>query len=181
MSHTSTQAGLTGSWVWDDIILVPSALTNAAIFPDLVTVPGTGVLLPGFDGVSKTESLTGSFEIPHGYQCGTDLRPHVHFMVAAGSGDVEWKLEYSRASVDGTLTTNQTVTALRTVTIGQHMVVEFDVIDGTDVDIGDVFLFRLYRVGNAANDTHNDDAILLSLGFHYKSDTVGSRGIFSKT
>ena len=57
---------------------------------------------------------------------------------------------------------------------------DFPTISGTNHQIGDRFLFRIFRDPADAADTYGFDAAILDVGIHYEKDTMGSRGITTK-
>lgn len=169
--------------VWDDIILNPESLGTGASAPDLTTFVGN-TRAYAFNGATTLEQLYGSFEIPHGYKEGTDLRPHIHWSpTTAGTGNVKWQMEYVMAKVDQTFTTSTTtITAIDSTNAisNQHLAVEFGMMSGIDVKIGEVCRFRLFRDPTDVLDTYGADAALMSLGIHYEIDGDGSRTTFVK-
>jgi len=168
--------------VWDDIILSPDTIQGGSARPDRITLVGN-IDAYGFNGSSTTEEMSSSFEMPHTYKVGTDLRPHIHWCPSdTDSGSVKWQLEVTTAGVGDVFPGTTTVTAVDPS--GEvdraHQVIEFGVIDGTNIDIGDITGFRLFRDPTDGADTYESDAIFLSLGFHYEIDGDGSRQVFIK-
>ena len=168
--------------VWDDIILSPYTIQGGTARPDKITLVGN-IDAYGFNGNSTTEEMSASFEMPHDYKEGTDLRPHIHWCPSdTDSGSVKWQLEITTAGVGVSFPSTTTVTAVDAS--GEvdraHQVVEFDVIDGTNIGIGNITGFRLFRNPTDGADTYESDAIFLSLGFHYEIDGDGSRQVFIK-
>jgi len=174
--------GFHSDTVWDDIILLPYTIQGGTARPDKKTLIGN-IDVYGFNGASTTEEMSGSFEIPHSYFVGSDLRPHIHWCADnANAGDVKWQLEYSIFSVDNAPTTVVTLDAVDSTDDEDrvHKVVEFQVIDGTNINIGDIIGFRLFRDPTDAEDTYGSDALFLSLGYHFLKNGDGSRGVFTK-
>lgn len=170
-----------GSSRWDDIVIPPGALGGGASSPDLITLV-SNISAYAFDGGGTLEQLYGSFEIPHDYKEGTDLRPHIHWTpTTAGAGNVVWNLEYSLAARSGTFGASTTVTATDAAAGALiHNAEEFTSISGSGITIGTVIMFRLYRDPTNVADTYGADAVLLSLGVHYEVDATGSTNIFTK-
>ena len=179
--NTSILRGEHETSSWDDIIIPPSGLARNNLAPDRVVFVGS-IEAPAFSGTS-TEQLSGSFEIPHDYNEGTDLRPHIHWSPSnTNAGDVKWQLEYTLACVGDAFPASTTVVAIDTSNQinRSHNVVEFGIIDGTNVQIGCMIQFRLFRDGGDAEDTYGSDAFLLSIGVHYEQNSDGSRDVFTK-
>ena len=167
---------------WDDIILSPDVIQGGATRPDRITLIGN-IDAYAFNGSTTVEEMSSSFEMPHDYKVGTDLRPHIHWCPSdTNAGDVKWQLEITIAGKDIAFPTVTTISAIETSNQVDraHQVVEFDVIDGTNINIGDITGFRLFRDPTDAEDTYGSDAIFLSLGFHYEIDGDGSRQVFIK-
>jgi len=171
-----------GNATWNDFYVAGIALTSGIIAPDLVTFQD-GIKLYGFNGVNRIEETHGSFEIMHDYKEGTDIRPHIHWSpINANAGDVKWQLEYTVAGFNGTFPANTIISSVAGATgAKKHIANEFDVIDGANLKVGDVILFRLFRDATDVEDTYGSDAFLLSLGIHYQVDSTGSDDVFTKS
>lgn len=179
---TIAPRGYHDTTVWDDVILLPDTIQGGTARPDKITLVGN-IDAYGFNGASITEEMSSSFEMPHTYKVGTDLRPHIHWCPSnTNSGSVKWQLEVTTAGVGVAFPSTTTVTATQASdeTDRAHQVIEFDVIDGTNINIGDITGFRLFRDPTDGADTYGSDAIFLSLGFHYEIDGDGSRQVFVK-
>ncbi len=166
---------------WDDIIIPPSGLARNNLAPDRVVLTG-GIEVSAFSGTS-VEQLSGSFEIPHDYKEGTDLRPHIHWCPSnSSSGNVKWQFEYTIANTGDSFPSSTIITAIDDTDSTDRMLhaVEFDVIAGSTYEIGTICHFRLFRDGADAEDTYLSDAFLSSIGVHYEQNSDGSRQIFSK-
>lgn len=172
-----------GTARWDDIIIPGVALSGGASAPDLTTFQGT-IQLWTFDGGSTTEEVFGVFEIPHDYKEGSLLRPHIHFAPINGNGgNVKWQMSYTIASKDAVFPSTTTITSTSAVGTSAlaHKASEFDTIVGTNVKIGDIIAFRLFRDPTDVADTYGSDVFLLSVGIHYQIDSTGSVNVFTKT
>jgi len=186
-SATSTweniEAGFIAVSRWDDIILSPESLGTGSSAPDLITFVG-GTRTYGFNGSNTMEQLYGSFEVPHAYREGTDLRPHIHWTpTTTGLGNVKWQMEYAIASINTTFPTTTTIISAVDSAGGianQNLASEFDIISGIGIEVGTVCRFRLFRDPTDIEDTYTGDAGLVSLGIHYEIDGDGSRLPFSK-
>lgn len=172
-----------GTARWDDIIIPGVALTGGASAPDLVTFQGA-IQLWTFDGVNTTEEVFGVFEIPHDYKEGSLLRPHIHWAPYNGNGgNVKWQMSYTIASKDSVFPSASNITAVGAAGTSAlaHKATEFDTIVGTNVKIGDIIAFRLFRDPTDSSDTYGSDVFLLSVGVHYQIDSTGSVNVFTKT
>lgn len=167
---------------FEDLNIGTVFLGRGASAPDLVTIDATSIEGPGFNGQATSEDLSGSVEIPHSYKNSSDITPHIHWMPSTtGAGDVIWNLEFFTISevIDETVTGSTTISgsssAGGTAWVGHRM--DFPVISGA---IGDQIGFRLFRDPTTSDDTYGADAVALTLGFHFESDTLGSRQILAK-
>lgn len=170
---------------WDDIILPGFALGTGNAAPALISLPiVTGLRCYGFSGTNNTpDELFAFFELPHGYQEGTDLHVHVHWTPeTAAVADVKWQVAYSVAPVNGTFGAQQTITGTEaTAGLASHILTAISpVIDGTNLKIGSVIACRLFRDATDPADTYTGYALLLNFGIHYQVDTLGSRQIAIK-
>ena len=177
-----------GEEQWDDIIVPGFALGSGASAPATTAfTPVTGMNLYGFSGTNSTpDELYATMELPHTYKEGTDLHPHVHWSPATNAaGNVAWQIDYSVQNINnGIVYPNSTrisgASAASTVAFS-HQLTEIDgPIPGTGRKIGDVITMRLFRDPTIGQDTYAGAAMLLSLGIHYRRDTLGSRGELTK-
>ena len=174
---------------WDDVrIDATTAKIGGVRVPDFAKFRNDGLGSVGvyaymFDGTNADE-LFFSVQLPHSYDEGTDLKPHVHWSpMTAGSGNVVWGLECSTAPLNGTFP----ATSFSTVTTGaggtqyKHQVASLSPdISGSGLGISSVLLCRLYRNGPSGSDTFAGDAALLEIDFHYQMDSIGSANETSK-
>lgn len=129
------------------------------------------------------EGVEGNFELQHDYEEGTDLIFHVHWQgIAAptGTDNVKWQLTYTVSRNGSVLASASTITVESTFdTQYQFVISSFSAISGTTYKFGDQFLFKLERVA-ADGDAYAGDALIATLGVHYKVDTLGSAQITNK-
>ena len=173
-SASAGSVGLTTA-MWNDIIMPGANLGAGVSVPDLVTLTDN-IMVRGFNGTATMEQLFGTFEMEHDYKEGTDLRPHIHWCPSTThTGDAVWNLEYSYSATGGVFSTATTITATGTASgvANTHLKKEFSVIAGSGISVGDILCFRLYRDPATAADTYSADALLLNLGIHYQSSSIG--------
>jgi hypothetical protein len=137
-----------------------------------------GLYLPAFTGVGiQANYVYCAIHIQHDYMPGTPLYPHVHWshINAAPSGDVKWNFEYSvsKGHSVGTFGASTTVSKVQTAAAQYtHHIAEVadgDVIPATNVEADSVVLIRLFRDPSDGADTFADDAYLVAIDLHYKS------------
>lgn len=182
MSHMRDSVGESQ---WNDIPIATFALGTAAAAPALIDfTPITNMRLYGFSGSNPTpDELFGVAEILHGYKEGSDIRPHIHWAPAsANGGTVKWQMSYSIASPNAQFPAGQLLSAVDSALgLNTHHAVEFSsVIPGANLKIGAQICFRLFRDPTDPDDNYPDPALLLSVGFHYDQDTLGSADVFNK-
>jgi hypothetical protein len=175
----------TVSFGYDDLNFPALSLTkSASLTPNLGAILGSGGIQGYlFNGAGQTNEVFGAGEILHSYEQGTNLYPHIHWMAStANAGNVTWFLEYSIANTLGTYTSTTTinVTTATTNAAWVHIFSSLPTINGAGLNIGSQIVFRLYRNSSATTDTYGYDASLISFGIHYKTNSFGSSGEFSK-
>lgn len=146
----------------------------------------TGVYALAFSN-TVDEEVYFSVQMPHGWQVGTDLGPHVHWSPSNGaSGSVTWKLEYTIAEeITGTFgnTATVSVTDASDEVAKKHQLgflTNIDMSSYTDpLNISIMLVCRLYRDVSDGDD-YGADAFLLEIDFHYQSDADGSRAAISR-
>lgn len=152
------------------------------------TEPGSrGVILKYFSPDNLNE-LYFTAQLPHEWNEGTELRPHLHWVPNAdgGTGErVKWGFEYTWANVGETF--GDTVVA---ETVGnafnedliqnKHYVTQFAAMDGKNKKISSMIICRIFRDVEDAADTFPEFAGLLEFDFHYQVDSFGSRQEYIK-
>ena len=118
-------------------------------------------------------------QLPHSYDEGSDLEPHVHFIPTTnGAGNVSWGLEYTWANVNDTFPVTVLITGVTAVTINtllKHYICELPTMSGTGKKISSMLMCRVYRnVGGESPGAYNAGAGLLEIDFHYRQCGVGS-------
>lgn len=178
--------------VWDDLMVFPGSTNSGGS-----KVPGwglfkkngtsQGVFLWWFDSGTE-EEVYFTVQIPHSYNVGTNLFPHVHWTTETGtvtpsSTNVQWGLEYTIVAIGGSfsnttiITTNGVIPSITITGSGQHLISAFDPIVGTNFGISTVLVCRLFRVTNTG---YEPDAGLLGIDFHFEKNTVGSHTEYIK-
>jgi hypothetical protein len=131
------------------------------------------------------EYVSGGFELQHDYKEATDIVFHVHWQgIAApdgGTDNVQWRLTYIIARDGVTLAAATTIDSPDVAITTRYRCYrnDFAAIVGTNLKIGDQFMFNLYRVA-AASDDYAGDCLIETAGIHYVVDTLGSRSITAK-
>ncbi len=139
---------------------------------------------------SVGDKVSGTFEIGHQYQPGSDVVFHIHwqgYAAPSGTDFVKWELVYTLTR-DG-----ETFDAMRTIVTTDVAVTQyaqgrsnFTAIDGTTggpnggaIQIEDQAIFTLTRIA-ADGDAYAGGALIVTVGAHIKQDTLGSRLVGAK-
>ena len=177
-----------GYCAWDDLVVpglvvksTGAAAADEASFLTIFTVYQ-------FEAATD-EEVYGSIQMPHGWN-GTAISPHVHWTPQTASDGtpanqkVVWCFDYSWAEIGVTFPVASTALCGDTPIGTFEEPVQFrhyltpttaDITPGTGADAGSsVLYFRLYRDANAAADTYEGEAALVSVDFHYQSCKLGS-------
>lgn len=158
---------------WDDINVSGLSLEKTGPNQPSVSNYRDNINLLAFDNSTMNEGWT-TIHIPHEYEPGTTIFPHVHWTHNNGSpsGNVAWKLEYTVAKGFGLGTFGASTTISATSTADAqyvHTIEEFATgIPSTNLEPDSTILVRVYR--DAGSDTFGDDAFLIALDIHFECD-----------
>lgn len=169
---------------WEDLNVAPfSTSLGPNIRPPNVVkfkdngAGSEGVYLYGFDE-TKEEEVFFSVQLPHSWKEGSDIKPHVHFVVTTQTATtITWNLEYTWQDINGVygnttiLSASPPCPASHTHTIG-HL----GTISGAGKKISSILVCRLSRSASG----YVGNALLLSVDFHIQLNTIGSSQETSK-
>lgn len=174
--------------VWEDLRIPVTATTRGGSKdpPFLLCrdngAGSQGVFSYHFSNLQE-EELYFACQIPHAWDEGTEIRPHVHWSATtAAAGTVRWGLEYSISRI-GTVFPNTTLIYINQATVGaawSQQVAAFSAIAMTTQTISTMLLCRIFRDPLHAADTYGAPAALFELDFHYQRDSAGSRTEYIK-
>lgn len=189
LSLPNEQQGFTPSR-WDDLRVSVLATKGGGIQdPTWTQVRTNGAGSQGVYGWSFSqtteEEVFFDVQLPHTWEAGTELRPHVHWthLVASppGTTSVVWALEYTWANAvnppGNTFGQTSIVRGTQLVEAGsqyKQFITDLTPLDGTGKRLSSVLLCRLFREPTNVADTFAAGAIALSIDFHYLSNTWGS-------
>lgn len=170
--NDGTMVMLGDATVWDDLrVALTSGRLGANAKPDFDEV-NVGYLFPQNDAAEILYLIT---QLPHDYEEGSSIIPHIHWLQTSASTPT-FKIDYMWIDIEATTTTFTTaeaVTHTKTyVTGAMHQMTEFPTITGTGKTISSIFVCRLYRSDNNVSG----DVLAWEFDIHYKKDTLGSRG-----
>lgn len=152
-----------------------------AVLPGQVVSPGTtttaviagGVLAQAFaDGVVQQNYW--NFHLPLGWVEGGTVVPQICWApTTATAGNVNWGIEYTIVSPDGTAATaTLTETVASPAVAGQYTVSELDDIDLIGRPVRSILHARLYRDG--IGDSYNAAVLLLNFGLRLLVNSAGA-------
>jgi len=156
-----------------------------------------GVFLNNFPGGTNVErELYLTLQLPHDYQEGSTIYPHLHFTIdnssPSATGTTQWGFEYTYAPYGGSFPTpSSSATTIIYATYAlngttnayQHMILQFPGISISTLNISSVFISRIFRCAsnNATNpDTYSGGIYAIEIDAHVQSNTAGSRQQFVK-
>ena len=172
-----------GSSITYEDIQIPALAAKANDNPPtLSTFRGSVVTYSfGEQNAQNEEQVFFNVQIPHSWNEGTTLYPHIHFSCGTTSADsVRWGLEYTWANVNGSFGTTTTIYCSKQIgNAYEHKVAGFGGItpDSNTNKISSILVCRLFRnSSHVTEDSYNgDDVFLLQFDIHYEVNTMGSR------
>jgi len=186
----ATQKWVTEPGLWEDLRVPVTATNNSSARPPTfsrVIRNGTseGVYTYFFSNIQEQE-LFFNVQLPHSYDEGTDIEPHVHWLigatVAGATGVLQWGLEYTWANIDSDFTDPTTIInsdlALLTAATPRfrHFYTDFPFISGTVPDtkrISSMLMCRVFR-NVAVTANFNASIAMLEIDFHFRMCGNGS-------
>ncbi len=164
---------------WEDLrfpaqSINPAGTANAPTI-DTTTYPGT-LLFSG----SADNHIAGVGQLPHAWQEGSELRPHVHWRKTTADGSalaVSWELRYSISAIDAAPVAYTTWGA-GTLAVGNltalehHNLTAFAAIPMDGYKGSTCIVWELRRRGSA--DAYNSNARFLEFDFHHQLGSGGS-------
>lgn len=173
---------------WEDIRVSIGNVTLPAVQkPTWTDYKGGKVLAFADQGVEANEErVFFVIQVPHAYEEGTDIEPHVHWVGEdQTAGDVVWKLSCSWASMAAAFpgeSTYYSVAGNNAALADAHIYSEFSPsIDGSGQGVSSMMICSLRRNSNNSADTFNSkDAYLLEFDVHFKKNTLGSQTLTAK-
>jgi hypothetical protein len=175
---------------WDDLrVPLSSTKLGGSKDPTFSQVLNNGA---GSQGVfaylfsaSQEKELYFGAQMPHNWEEGTAIHPHVHWLGGGNGGATDvcaWGLEYSLANI-GELFPNTTLVygneifnADPQIIAFEHQVTELPSIDMSGVTLSSMLICRIFRdaTGAGLTDDYSDVAALVEVDFHYRINSMGS-------
>lgn len=174
---------LLDTW-WDDLRVPGHTVKLGAAAPDWVTFKASNIEIPAFAGSITAEEVHFEVQLPHRYQQGFDIYPHIHYTpTTTGSGTVIWQLDYSWANAWGDFPDPTTVRATGVIPSNSdwtHRITGFGALDGSNKLISSMLVCRLFRDPDDGDDDYAADAGFLEFDIHFPIDSPGSRLQYTK-
>jgi len=176
---------------WEDARIVPGAFQFAGSSDPTLSgwqPGGAGATFRVFE-FNTGDEVFFTVQIPHSYKEGTSLRPHIHWTprdrgVIENGKTVNWRLDYSIASVDGVFTASATIDLTDTCdgTDDKHQVTPSGTIPGQGIGISAMLACRVYRLAGDtwANNGPGQLPAILEFDIHFEANTNGSRQEYVK-
>jgi len=165
---------------WDDLRFPAQAINPTGL-----------VALPAWDSTNLGWSFSGTEDqmlhiigqLPHSYEEGADLVPHIHWENAdTSANNVRWLLEYrwrNNGEVAGAFTSVPIVVSPGTVA-NMLMITSFGYISKADANISSIIEVKLSRTATDISDTNDSEMILKEFDIHYPINSEGSRKEYVK-
>ena len=142
---------------------------------DDTTFPGTLLFSTSADNL-----IGGVAQLPHSWQRGTAIRPHVHWAkTSSATGTVAWRLRYTWADIGGTFGAysdwdTATSGVPNSDTANKHALATFaEIAPATGVGESSMICWELMR--DVSEDDYGASARLFELDFHYQTNKAGTK------
>lgn len=163
---------------WDDLRIAGSARTTGANAAALANVNSTGIYAWRF---TNGKELFFGAQLPHRYQIGAPLKPHVHWL--ADTTEIytgTWTLDYLWANptqatpISDKITLTGAISGAKTALVPQITALDSAAMNQA-YGISALFLCRLALTLSAGTGIY-----LLEFDFHHESDSLGSVAEYTK-
>jgi hypothetical protein len=165
--------------VWEDVNIDLSPLLTGGTKPGFSAPGTTGIRLLAF---AVGEEVEGTLEIPHSYKLSSTITPHINWVnigAPTGTDYVEWQLEYFIVDAEGIVGAASTIVTGDVAVDTDDERVDANFSTFSHATLGGQIGFKLSRIA-ADGDAYAGECGVLTFGFHYEIDTVGSRQITTK-
>jgi len=164
---------------WDDLRFPVQGInpTGAASPPSVDTADGCLVF-----SASATNVIAGVAQMPHAWEVGTAVRPHIHWQPSnTHTGNVYWRFEYEIQNVNDTFTGS--LTTQNTLDPGDGTALKHQIHNlmegGADLSMTGfrescIMKWKISRIGNDGTDDFTGTAKLLEFDIHYKTNKLGT-------
>lgn len=164
---------------WDDIVFefTPTRKNPTTDLPHYDEA-NIGLLFPQNDA---TEAVFITCQLPHAWEVGSIIYPHVH-VVQAHAGQAVFKMDYKWYDIGDPIPAEWTTYVMDTYadtsaySVPRSQILKGTGIDGTGKDISSILKLKLYRDDNA----YVGDILADQFDIHILIDELGSRTEYTK-
>lgn len=163
---------------WDDLRIAASARSTGPNAASLANVNGSGIYAWRF---TNGKELFFDAQLPHSYQIGSPLKPHVHFLPESSETYTgTWTFEYlwcnplQVSPISSKVTLTGAIGGAKTAWVPQVIGMNSAAMNQA-FDLSCLFLCRLALALSAGSGV-----FLLGFDFHYEQDSIGSVSEFAK-
>ena len=186
MKHVTVEELLRGTGiaacvpVWDDLrfpaqsINPPGVLVGPTIEETETGFPGTLIFSGSADNI-----ICGIAQLPHSWERGTAIRPHIHWSKPTGSSSaVTWEMFLRIVGNPGDVAGSWSSALPGTLVAGDQttsdaqLLTSFGDFAMTDLKESAIIAWRVYRRGNT--DADNNAVRLYELDFHFQINQLGT-------
>ena len=169
---------VTSDPMWDDLRFPVSSINPVGLSAPPTLNQANGLLE---FSASATNTVAIQVQMPHSWQEGSVIVPHVHWRKkTTGTGVVLWQLTYEFVNRGDTFT-DSPADVSASVPVGTddgtalvHHLTSFGNVTMTGKTISCMGLLTLSRLGGDEDDTYDGVAQLLEFDIHYMVDSLGS-------
>jgi hypothetical protein len=175
--------GFYGESVWpsnryEDLVVYPAGmnLTGAPNAADLAvdSGPSSDMIALRFPA-SGTSVAGGAFQMPHSWNAGTRVYPHIHMHHnTTAIGTSVWQVVYSFGEIGASFPASTTVTVTNVCTTNKQWIQQLvnlptAGVDGTGKTRSAILRWRVSRLGDNAADNYSGDIDVVATDLHYQS------------
>ena len=163
---------------WDDLVIPAASVNPTGIAGAMTMVTDTTGYLGALTAVNTgTPTCVFIWQLPHSLKLGTDIKPHVHYVQDASTGEISFQASFKHVPLSGTATAWTTM-ALGTKDLTpsaahQGGLTSWTLDDDTyHFGISDIVMMTLQRT--TAGNTSTGSAYVLSGDIHCQRVRLGS-------
>lgn len=164
----------------EDLRFPAQGINPPGLASDPARDSSTGLL--NFSG-SADNLIAGQAQLPHAWEAGTSVEPHIHFRVAAAHAtqNMRWALEWEAATINGdfpsasgTYANSETITVANGNSTTKHQLAAFTAAAMTGITESGCIVWRLSRLANSDPlDDYTGVCTLLEFDLHYRVNKPG--------
>lgn len=172
---------------YEDLIPLPVTANKGVAAPPDVTGYNGGTLAAMEFPNNAVKAYYSGWQLPHGWDLGSAVYPHLHLFVPAGTtGDIKFVMYYSWVNINEEEGAEANVYGIRTIASGAvnngNAMLDIDsaTIDATGKTMSSILMARFVRDPADAADTFGASVWLKSIDMHIMYEGFGSRTVSAK-